>query len=131
VALAKCSYSRELPNPNEGETITRLELEDDGRFVYTRERRAYAASHIYEKIAGRWTRTEAALTLHVEESDIYDITPPATLTAMRRGNFYDFEDALVAPLVPVRDDPYLRRDFELEEQQFKRSLKIKPSKLVR
>jgi hypothetical protein len=33
--------------------------------------------------------------------------------------------------VPVRDDPYLRRDFELEEQQFKRSLKIKPSKLVR
>jgi len=129
--LAKCSYSRELPNPNEGETITRLEFEDDGRFVYTRERRTYAASHIHEKVAGRWTRTEAALTLHVEESDIDGLVPPATLTATRRGDWYDFGDAFLAPLVPVRDDPYVRRDFELEEQQFKRSLKIKPSKRVR
>jgi hypothetical protein len=31
---------------------------------------------------------------------------------------------------PPGDDPYQRREMELEEEKFERSLKIKPSKLV-
>ena len=31
---------------------------------------------------------------------------------------------------PPDDDPYQRREMELEQEKFERSLKIKPSKLV-
>ncbi len=128
--MTKRSYYCEQPNPNEGESITRLELSDDGGFVYSDEWCTYAW-HITKKAKGRWEQTGDVLTLHVEESEIYGVTPPAILQAVQNGDAYDFGNATVVTLVPPPDDASQRREAELEEQKFKRSINIKPSKLVK
>jgi hypothetical protein len=128
--MAKRSYSCEQPNPNEGEDIIRLELSDDRRFVYSWEWCTYAW-HVIKEAEGRWEQRGDVLTLHVEKSELYGLTPPATLKAVQRGDTYDFGNATVVVLVPPPDDPYQRREAELEEQKLKQSMNVKPSKLVK
>jgi hypothetical protein len=123
------SYFREEPSGQEGERVTRLELSDDGRFVYSTEWCTWAWN-IRKDAKGRWEQRGSELTLHIEESEIDGLAPPLVLRAILRAELCEFSpDDCLTQLEP-RDDPFQRREAELEEEKFQRSLRIRPSKLV-
>ncbi|MBN9162987.1 MAG: hypothetical protein BGO98_17380 [Myxococcales bacterium 68-20] len=139
----RCYYSAQ-PNQDDGENIYRLELSDDGEFSYSEEWCTYAWN-ISKSAKGRWALTADELTLHVEESEIYNLTPPTTLKAVRRQDAFELGGGVVVTLVasptntsPKHEDASLehedasqKHELEREAEMFERSLRIAPSKLVK
>lgn len=139
----RCYYSAR-PNQDDGENINRLELSDDGEFTYSEEWCTYAWN-IGKSAKGRWELTADELTLHVEESEIYNLTPPTILKAVRRQGGFDLGGGVVVTLVASptntspkhedasqeREDASQKHEFEREAEKFERSLHIAPSKLVK
>lgn len=139
----RCYYSAR-PNQDDGENIYRLELSDDGEFTYSEEWCTYAWN-IGKSAKGRWELTADELTLHVEESEIYNLTPATILKAARRQGGFDLGGGVVVTLVASptntspkpedasqeREDASQKHEFEREAEKFERSLHIAPSKLVK
>ncbi|MBX3209536.1 MAG: lipocalin family protein [Labilithrix sp.] len=146
--MARRSYSFARPNQDDGENITRLELSDDGAFTYSEEWCTYAWN-VAKSAKGRWELSGDELTLHVEESENYHLTPPTVLKAVRREGAFDFGGGTVVTLVASRsqkredasqnredashdrEDASQKHELEREVENFERSVNIAPSKLVK
>ena len=80
-------YCCERPNPNEGESITRLHLHEDGTFVYSDEWRTWGW-HVGSDARGKWEQHGETLTMHVEETEIYGMQVPCDIVARQEGDGY-------------------------------------------